>query len=82
MIEVLTMEYWDGSKFMARLDKPSADNVIPKIRKVMQERLLNLPPMEQRRLALDWARGKGQMVLRKKVLMEEEDYNKVEKLKE
>ena len=82
MIEVMKMEYWDGSKFMARLDKPDTNRVLVAIRAVMKARFLSLPPLKQRELSLNWSHGKGRMVNRRIVHMSEDEYNKSDKLKD
>ena len=82
IIQVAKLAYWDGSKFMARLDKPDSLDVLARIRVTMKARFANLSPMDQRKLAREWSEGKGCMVVRKVVHMREEEYNKSEKLKE
>lgn len=82
MIAVRTLEYWDGSKYMARLDKPSGKVLIDGIREAMRKKFAALKSMEQRKLALEWAAGKGQMLIAKTVRMSVDKYNRVEKIKE
>lgn len=82
IIEVMKMEYWDGSKFMARLDKSDTNQVISRIQAVMKARFLSLSPLKQRELSLNWSRGKGKMVSSRTVRMSEEEYNKSDKLKD
>lgn len=81
-IKVMKMEYWDGQKFMARLDKPDAQQVMERIRVVMKAKFMSLPALEQRALAKDWTRGSGHMVVRRTVRMTEEEYNRSEKIKD
>ena len=82
IIKVLKMEYWDGSKYMARLDKPDTPQVLRNIQAVMKARFLSLPHLEQRKLPFNWSHKKGQMVNRKIVRMTEAEYNKSDKLKD
>ncbi len=82
MIRVMKIEYWDGSKFMARLDRPDSSKVLSNIRVKMKTQFMSLSIMEQRKLARQWGQGKGRMVSRRMVNMSENEYNKSEKLKD
>ena len=82
MIKVLKLEYWEGSKFLIRQDMYDKDTCKKSLRVRMRNKFLSLSAMEQRRLSLEWRRTGGGMVKRAVVMMTEENYNKVKKLKE
>jgi len=82
MIKVVKLTYWDGSKYMARLDRPNSLQALTRVRSVMKARFASLSPMKQRALVRNWSQGNGKMVVRKVVRMSEDEYNKSDKVKD